>query len=81
MGKGTLIPPYLQNKSLADISKDGLEPETTDSILAANGTDDFFGEDNNTPPAPYAPATGITGPPKSMENNTKTGGLNTRKGM
>lgn len=75
-------PVYLQNKGLADISKEGLAPETTDSILAANGTDDFLGEDHLVPPAPYGGGGEANGgAPKNPQPVSKTGGLTTKPGM
>lgn len=76
-----VIPPYMQSKGLADISKDGLAVETTDSILAAAGTDDTIGEPNLVPPDPYGSGPTRGGAPPSKENLTKTGGLTTKSGM
>ena len=77
------IPPYMQNKGLADISKDGLAVDTTDSRLMAAGSDDTIGEDVLVPPAPFGAGSGesLGGAPPTEETKTKMGGQKVKAGM
>ena len=52
---------FLSSKGLADISKEGLAPETTDSVMMAEAMSDrdSIGEDTNAPSYPEIDATGL----------------------
>jgi hypothetical protein len=77
MAKGLILPPYMVSKGLQDISKEGLAPQTTDSVLAAQGTDDSIDEPHLVPATHYDDN---SGPPPTKQNNTKLGGLTNKAG-
>ncbi len=51
---------YVASKGLADLTREGLAPSTTDSMLemGAESDPDSIGEDTNTPAYPMMPETG-----------------------
>jgi hypothetical protein len=71
-GRGLTRPVYMVSKGLQDISREGLAPETTDTILAPNGTDDTLGEAHLVPATPYADSSGA---PPTKQPQSKLGGV------
>lgn len=60
--KGLKVPnPYIASKGTADISTEGLAPETTDSVMHTQAVDDTdtVGEDTNAPASPYNSVDGL----------------------
>ncbi len=63
--KGLQLPPYMASTGLMEV--DGLDVETTDSVLAMNDTDDVLGENNLVPAAPYGAGSVVGGPNSGMK--------------